>query len=102
MKSDMFSPQVRMTHRYGEAEKMDDPLGGRTFDYKAPTPGESLRSGPLTVQTHGEHRYQQPMSPVEKFRGGCASISGPAPDLPSAVAFVVPASTKARRHHGKK
>lgn len=101
MKREMFLRPNRMTHRFGEAEASADPLGTNTFDYKGPLPGASRRSRPLNLSTDGEYRSTPTMSPVEKFRGGCAVLSGPAPDYADALAYPIPPSSKKRVGHLK-
>jgi hypothetical protein len=100
MNRDIFNRGPRMTHKFGETERRNDPLGARTFDLPRPT-FPRQRSAPVTVHQHGEHRYFDARSPVQKPSGGLASLSGPAPDLPGMVAAPIPVSTR-RRHSGGK
>ena len=97
MKREMFLRPMRMTHRFGEAERADDPAGTNTFDYNGPLPGQSRRSRPLNMSTDGEHRYSEPRSGVQKFTGGAARLSGPAPDYASEMACQIPVSTRKRK-----
>jgi hypothetical protein len=103
MKRDIFSRPQRMTHRFGEIEKNDDPLFGptdTTFDPVLPKSPNELRSGGWDVKRNGQHvLVRQSRSPVCKPNGGYASLNGPKPDIAEGLAAQTPFSTKKRRDH---
>lgn len=96
MNRDIFKRQTRMTHKFGELEKISDPLGSNTFQPVIPV-FPTQQSGPLTIKTHGEHCYYGQRSAVQKPSGKLASLDGPAPDHSSDVAIQIPAGTKKRK-----
>lgn len=107
MKKDIFRRPQRMTHKFGETEKIDDPLGGATFDFyeqhkRTRTTDLSRRGTPCTVQGYGEDRvFTAPRSPVQKPGGGLASVAGPAIDYAEMLARPMPVSSKKRVNHLK-
>ena len=107
MRKDIFRRPQRMVHKFGETEKIDDPLGRQTFDFyeqhkRTRTSELSQRTPPCTVQGYGEARtYSEPRSPVEKFSGGLASVAGPAIDYAEALARPMPVPSKKRVNHLK-
>ena len=97
MKRDIFRRPTRMVHPFGEIERINDPRGENSFEFKAPMPGRNRRTGPLTIQQHGDHDVFSPSrSPICKPGGGTASLAGPKPDWAEAIAAPIPPSTKRR------
>jgi len=107
MKRDIFKRAIRMTHKFGETEAINDPLGANTFDFynkykRTRTSDHTAPSPSCTVQQYGEHETFNPArSPVQKPGGGLASNSGPAPDWAESIGAPVPVSTKKRVNHLK-
>ena len=101
MKREIFLRPTRMTHKFGATERVNDPLGDSTFDFKPPV-FPAQRSGAVDVHAHGEHRvFDRARSPVEKFVGGAATLEGPAPSWAENLAAPIPARTKKRANHRK-
>jgi hypothetical protein len=96
VKREIFRRGVRMTHRFGELEGQNDPLGSGTFDPKFPERMDTLSSKPLESCSLGEHQFREATSPVCKPNGGCASINGPAPDYAEMLARPFPVGSKRR------
>ncbi len=103
MNRDIFKRGIRFTHKFGGIEQIDDPLGRRTFDFKAEQ--ERTRVSELskpaqqcTVQQYGEYAgpWGEPRSPVQLPSGRLASTNGPEPDEARMYAVPVPASTRKR------
>lgn len=95
LKREMFLRPNRMTHRFGE---QDDPITRDEY-FEGPYP-ELLKSGgskPMGIKTHGRHAFTEAISPVDKFKGGSASLSGPKLDHADEIAEREPVSTKRRR-----
>lgn len=98
MNKAFFLRSARMTHKYGETEKINDPGGMNTFE-----PPRRLMPGDLCgpsyeVQQYGEHKVWNPSrSPVQKPNGSFASINGPSPDWAEGAVAPVPVSTKKRK-----
>lgn len=104
MKRDMFKRPTRMVHHFGATEKINDPLGANTFDYKPPMAGSNMpgSSPGFSVQSKGVHDMFSPVrSPVQKPNGKFASINGPEPDYTEQIAAPIPVSTKKRVGHLK-
>jgi hypothetical protein len=101
LKREMFARAVRMTHRFGDK---DDPFQKSEY-FDAPYP-DGIKSvnqngkGRYTGKEKGLAVFTEPYSGVDKARGGRASLSGPRPDVPDAVAETAPTSTKMRRTQG--
>ena len=101
LKREMFMRPNRMTHRFGDG---DDPLqAGQYFD--APYPNGIKEAnlngkGAFNGKTKGLHVYTKPMSPIDKFKDGKASLSGPRMDMADEMADPIPASTMPRRTEG--
>lgn len=103
LKREIFLRPTRFTHRFGER---DDPLmtgSEQTFEFKGPV-GVKTSNGPapspFSIKDKGVSVYTEPFSPVDKFKGGKASLSGPRQDNADRVAETVPASTRERRTAG--
>jgi len=107
MRSDVFRRPLRMTHKFGETERLDDPLGTATFDFYAEQKRTrasdlSRRGSPSTIQQHGPHDMFSPSrSPIQTPSGRLASMNGPAPDYAEAIAAPIPPSTRKRVNHLK-
>jgi hypothetical protein len=98
MKKEMFRRPTRMVHRLGELEDDQGPFSSGSFDGGIPRSLSKRRSPPLQIQTHGEHRFVEPLSPVVKGNAGVkAKLNGPAPDVPDMLAQAIPAGTKKRK-----
>lgn len=98
LKKEIFMRPNRMTHRFGEG---DDPYtSSQYFDAPYPngikTVNANGRLG-FNIKQHGQHVYTEPLSPVAKFKGGNASLSGPALDVPDQVAERPPVSSVRRK-----
>lgn len=94
LKREIFLRPNRMVHRFGES---DDPLSSSEY-FDAPYPDgiKSVRQhgqGGFTSKEKGQHSFREELSPVNKFRGGDASLEGPKPDYADAVARRTPSST---------
>jgi hypothetical protein len=100
MKRDWFRRGVRMSHPFGELERVNDPLGMGTFNPPHPVRVDKLSErGPMRdfhIQAEGEYSYREPPSAVVKPNGSMASINGPAPDYAQGLAMPVPVGTKRR------
>ena len=101
LKKEMFMRPNRMTHRFG---KNDDPLQSGEY-FEAPYPNGIKEAnlngkGRFGIKEKGLHVYTQPLSPIAKFSGENASLSGPAMDMADKMADPVPASTEMRRTQG--
>lgn len=95
LKKEMFARSVRMTHRFGEN---DDPvMGGEYFDAPYPNLPKGGGSKGFTGKQKGLSVYTEPMSGVDKFKGGKASLAGPKPDIADMIAERTPISTKQRK-----
>jgi hypothetical protein len=102
MNRDIFRRPMRMTHKFGETERINDPLGVNTFEFKGPMPSSARRSAPVTVQQQGQHDvFNPPRSPVQTPGGRITSVNGPAPDMAEAIGAPMPVSTKKRVNHLK-
>lgn len=101
LKREIFMRPVRFTHRFGER---DDPLmPEQTFAAPYVDGIKSVNQngkGAFNGQQKGLHVYTEPFSPIDKFRGGKASLGGPSLDQPDAIADPVPSSTQMRRTQG--
>lgn len=101
LKKEIFMRPVRFTHRFGDG---DDPvMSAQYFDASYPNGIRSTQQngkGGFTGQEKGLHPYTAPFSPIDKFKGGKASIGGPALDNADREADPVPASTQPRRTQG--
>jgi hypothetical protein len=94
MKSDWFRRPTRFTHRFGETERLDDPLGSNTwavpdFPVTRYTNGGAKRE----VQEFGQHQAHTGFSPIQTPSGRMANINGPTPDRPQEEGMRVPDST---------
>lgn len=96
MKRDIFSRGVRMQHQFGETEKINDPLGLKTFDLPLPENRLAGHSPGCEIQQQGQHTWPPPLSPVQKPSGQLADINGPAPDNAAIFATPIPVGTKRR------
>ena len=104
LKRDIFLRDNAMTQRFGSATD-DDPMRSASessFDWKIPVSIKATSSsgakGKLGgASKNGLSRFQPALSPVDKFRGGRASLSGPKPDYADEIANRIPMSTKARK-----
>lgn len=98
MLRDIFRRGNRMQFKFGEAEKIDDPLGRNTFEPKFPMFGSPAHKGEsVTVDKFGTHDMFSPSrSPIQKPGGRLASLNGPAPDYAELCGAPVPASTSKR------
>lgn len=107
MRSDIFRRPARMTHKFGETEKINDPMGTSTFDFyeqqkRTRVSDLSRKGSACTVQQYGEHEmFNPPRSPVQTPSGRLASQNGPAPDWAEAIGAPIPVSTKKRVNHLK-
>jgi len=108
VRSDIFKRPARMVHKFGEIERVNDPLGTSTFDFyeqhkrtRVTDLGRNnVRS--CTVKQYGEYDMFNPSrSGVEKPGGGLASINGPKPDYAEEIGAPIPWSTKKRVGHLK-
>jgi hypothetical protein len=101
LKREMFARPTRFTHRFGDK---DDPFQSSEY-FDAPYP-DGIKSvnqngkGAFHGKQKGIAVYTEPYSGVDKAKGGKASLSGPRPDVPDAIAETAPASTKMRRTQG--
>lgn len=101
LKREMFLRPNRMTHRFG---KSDDPLQANEY-FEAPYPNGIKEAnlngkGRYGIKENGLHVYTKPFSPIAKFSGDNASLSGPRMDVADEMADPVPASTMPRRTQG--
>lgn len=98
LKKEMFARGCRFQHRFGDK---DDPyMDGQYFN--APYPSGVKTSskngaGAFYGKKRGLQVWTEPLSPVDKFRGGKASLSGPREDVPDMIAERVPAGTAKRK-----
>lgn len=99
MKRDIFRRGVRMQHQFGVLEERNDPLGTGTFSLPHPTRVTEHRTGPVTIQQHGEHRPFPARSAIVKPNGGTATLAGPEPDYAMNFAVPTPVGTKRRKEH---
>lgn len=100
LKREIFLRPTRFTHRFGER---DDPLmkgSEQTFDAPYPKPPKMAGTKGFSIKDKGLHVFTEPFSPVDKFKGGKASLSGPRLDNADRVTDLVPQSTKERRTVG--
>jgi hypothetical protein len=103
LKREIFMRPTRMVHRFGDG---DDPwIQGDTEYFTAPYPNgiktvNANGKQSFSAKTHGLSVHTEPLSPVSKFRGGKASLSGPKIDSADAIAEAVPPSTRERRTVG--
>lgn len=98
MKREIFRRGVRMTHRFGELEGLNDPFSSGTFDPGFPISPSKRRSRSLEVKKDGEYRYCDPQSPiVNQKTGKPASLNGPAPDYSDLPAQTMPLGTVKRK-----
>jgi hypothetical protein len=97
LKKEIFRRGTRMVHRFDSATGEGDPLGQSTFDPGFPI-GVKAGGGSraLTMHKDGEHRYDQPLSPIVKYKGGKANLNGPAPDNSDMPAQTIPLGTVKR------
>lgn len=100
MKRDIFNRGVRMTHKFGETEKIDDPFNTGTWDPPWPkSVGELSKPGhSCEIGEYGVHSYRPDSSPVQKPGGDMAVTNGPNPypDLPEMLGRPIPVGTKRR------
>lgn len=99
LKKEMFARHVRFQHRFGDG---DDPfMSGQYFDLPHPPNGIKTVSangkGAFRGQQKGLQVYTEPMSGVDKFSGGKASLSGPKADVPDEIGERIPVSTARRK-----
>lgn len=98
MKRDIFRRPTRMTHHFGETEKINDPMGENTFDFKTPVFPVQRGSDNVNIKARGVHDVFSPSrSPVQKMNGELASLGGPRPDYLEACIAPIPVSTKKRK-----
>jgi hypothetical protein len=103
LKREIFLRPTRFAQRFGE---FDDPLqigSEQTFDMKAPKGIQQTNlngKGKFNSQTHGLEVNLPVFSPINKFKGGKASFSGPKMDVADGYGSPVPASTEPRRTQG--
>ena len=101
LKREIFMRPVRMTHRFGDG---DDPIqSGEWFNAPYPDGIKSVNlngKGRFSNQTDGLRVYTAPLSPIDKFKDGKASLAGPRMDMADEMADPVPASTMPRRTQG--
>ena len=101
LKREIFARHTRFTHRFGDT---DDPAqGNEYFDMKYLNGIKEANlngKGRFTGQEKGLHTYTKPLSPIDKFSGSKASLSGPSMDMADEMADPVPASTMPRRTQG--
>jgi hypothetical protein len=99
MKREWFSRGVRMSHKFGNTEKLDDPMQTETFDLKTPDLSRTGggRSPPCELKDYGQNIPGFPdRSPIQKPSGGFASTQGPTPDGIEPFSRPVPVGTKRR------
>jgi hypothetical protein len=99
LKREMFLRAIRFTHRFGDPDDQNVQGGSEYFEFNGPQPPISARnhsSQALDIQKNGLHVPTKPQSPVSKFKGGRASISGPRLDVADVMAETPPTSTKKR------
>ena len=102
MKRDFFQRPTRMTHKFGELERINDPLGAHTFEPPRPIFPSQLRSPPMELSQYGEKdTFSPPRSGVCKPNGRIADFGGVTPDIAQAMAAPIPVSTKKRVNHLK-
>lgn len=98
LKKEMFARHVRFQHRFGDT---DDPfMSGAYFDAPYPDGIKSVNmngKGAFSGKQHGLQVLTEPMSGVDKFKGGKASLSGPKPDVPDEIGERIPVSTARRK-----
>lgn len=97
LKREIFSRSNRMVHKFGETQRIDDPMQRHTFNLPMPNPVGVASTKPCNVQEYGEHNWRQESSPVQKPSGGMATINGPSLDEPGMFAMAIPVSTKRRK-----
>ena len=97
MKSDFFRRPTRFTHRFGETERLDDPLGGSTWNVpNFPVTRFTGLNGKREVKEYGESYYRPHPSPVQTPSGRMANINGPTVDRAQDVGMLYPLGTKWR------
>lgn len=100
MKREWFRRPTRFQHQFGETEKLNDPLGVRTWELPDfPLPGAERFSqfgDKREIQQYGEHKHREDPSPIQTPSGRMASTDGPAPDLPQIIAMPVSIGTLTR------
>lgn len=106
MRREWFKRPTRMVHKFGETEKINDPLNTQTFEPPIlPSVVDTFAERQQTkreAQQFGEHELFNPArSPVQTPSGRFASFNGPAPDWAEGIAAPVPTSTKKRVGHLK-
>lgn len=97
MKDDWFRRPARFTHRFGETERLDDPLGTGTWQVPDFPITRYTNGGPKReVQEFGNYNPYTRSSPVQTPSGRMASINGPTPDRAQAEGVVWSTSTRWR------
>lgn len=96
LKREIFLRPPRFTHRFGDN---DDPLqSSEYFDMPRPNGIKTVNAngkGGFTGKEKGQHHWPA-SSPVDKAKGGKASLSGPQTDMAAFMAERPPISTKRR------
>jgi hypothetical protein len=92
---------VRFAFAFGELERVQDPLGSRTFQPAYPRRIDERHTPGFLVREVGLHRYASERAAVVTPGGRATSFSGPEQDTAFMVAMPVPASTRARKFGAK-
>lgn len=97
MRNDWFRRGVRMTHRFNDLERREDPLNTGTWDVPDfPVKRWTDGGKPCEIQEYGEHQYRSSSAAVSRPSGSFASISGPVPDAPQVFGMSISIGTKKR------
>lgn len=103
LKREIFLRPTRFTHRFGERDDPLMPVSAQTFAAPCVDGIKSVGQngkGAFNGKQKGLHVYTEPFSPIDKFRGGKASLGGPTLDEADARTDPIPASTQPRRTQG--
>jgi hypothetical protein len=97
MNADWFRRPTRFTHRFGETERLDDPLGKSTWQVPDFPVTRYTNGGPKReVQEYGESNPYTRASPIQTPSGRMANIGGPTTDRPQAEGVLWSTSTRWR------
>jgi len=99
MRADWFRRGPRMTIKFGETERRDDPIQAEKIWFPEWPKEVSRLSGmgrSCEVQEYGDRFYRPEPSAVQKPTGAFASLNGPEPDVTEDLARPLPVGVKRR------